>query len=271
MLTAEQKEWRRFGIGGSDARTIAFGNGNDWAALRAEKKDGFEPVFAAPQLLLMAMGHAIEPLCLDQVEAAGHPLAARDTQATYAADDFFRCTLDGLTVSGLPVQCKFHTGDKNIEQLVEYYWPQLQHEMLVTGQTQLIFGVIFGHYGRFELETVPLDQAFLDSYVVKAFEFRNYLVTGELPKGLEIKPPVNIVRGRDHVWSTNDNEVTQAAVDWIESREAADKFKNAADALKGLIPEDARSAKWVRNGVGVSVKVDKRGAKRISFVVEKAA
>jgi predicted phage-related endonuclease len=271
MLTDEDKAWRRLGIGGSDARTIAYGDGDAWAKLRAEKVDGVEPEFSDAQRLLMAMGNAIEPLCFKQVVEKAGTAALSDVRYTSEADDFFRCTLDGITTDHIPIECKFHTGDKSIEDLSEFYWPQLQHNMFVVGADRLHFGVIFGHYGRFAMETVEKDQPFLDSYLLKAFQFREYLQTGQLPEGLSASmPKPNVVRGRDHVWPTNDNQISSLAVDWVNNREAATTFNNAVKAIKELVPEDARTAKWVRDGVGIMVSVSKSGAKTIKPCVEKA-
>jgi predicted phage-related endonuclease len=270
MLTDEDKAWRRLGIGGSDARTIAYGDGDAWAKLRAEKVDGVEPEFSADQRLLMAMGNAIEPLCISETSRRLNKQLTPNVQAVNGTDEFFRCTLDAIDEANTPVQCKFHTGDKSIHDLAEFYWPQLQHEMFVTNKDKLHFSVIFGHYGRFEMETVERDQPFLDSYLLKAFQFREYLQTGQLPEGLSASmPKPNVVRGRDHVWPTNDNQISSLAVDWVNNREAAATFNNAVKAIKELVPEDARTAKWTRNGVGILVKVSKSGAKTITHCVEK--
>jgi predicted phage-related endonuclease len=272
MLTEQDKQWRRLGIGGSDARTIAFGSGDQWKALRDEKVDGVEPVFSPSQRLLMDMGNAIEPLCIEQVSRQLGVALDVNVQREYAPDPFFRCTLDAITRELLvPIQCKFHTGDKSIEDLVEFYWPQLQHEMFVCGSDKLHFAVIFGHYGRFEMELVERDQLFLDSYILRAFEFKEYCETGVLPPNLETsKPKANIPRAREHVWPTNDNEIATLAIDWIENKEKAAKFDAAVKKLKELVPDDARSAKWVRNGAGIIITVNKAGAKSIKAHVEAA-
>lgn len=272
MLSENDKLWRRGGIGGSDARTIAYGTPDAWKALRDEKVHGIEPDFSDATRLLMAMGHAIEPLCIEQMEKKlGQPMLAVNVQAMSQADPYFRCTLDAEWIDNRPVQCKFHTGDKSIEDLTEYYWPQLQHEMFVTGTDKLYFGVIFGHYGRFEMEIVDRDEDFLRSYLLKAFEFKHYVETGELLSQIDAPmPKPNVVRGRDHVWPTNDNEIASLAVDWINSRTPAATFADATKAIKAAVPEDARSAKWVRNGVGIVVKVNKAGSKSIQYLVESA-
>lgn len=272
MLSQEDKAWRRLGIGGSDARTIAYGSGDDWKRLRDEKVDGIEPEFSEAQRLLMDMGNAIEPLCIEQVAKKLDAAIAMNVKRESRSNPFFRCTLDAIVRSDLtPIQCKFHTGDKNIEELAEFYWPQLQHEMFVCDAEYLHFAVIFGHYGRFEMETVERDTAFIDSYLLKAFQFKEYLESGKLPDGMSMTmPKPNVVRGRDHVWPENSNEVASLAADWVNNRDGAKKFNDAAKALKDLVPEDARTAKWVKNGVGILIKVSKAGAKTITPHVEAA-
>lgn len=271
MLSENDKLWRRGGIGGSDARTIAYGSANDWKALRDEKVNGIEPEFSDAQRLLMDMGHAIEPLCLNQVALRIDAHIVAQGQFMHQSDPFFRCTLDGMADDETPIECKFHTGDKSLEQLAEYYWPQLHHAMFVTGADRIHFGVIFGHYGRFEMETVDRDEPFLQSYLLKAYEFKHYLETGELlnETGSSVPAP-NIIRGRDHVWPTSDNQVASLAVDWINNRSAATTFADAARGIKEAVPDDARTAKWVRDGVGILVKVNKAGSKSIQYLVEKA-
>ena len=270
MLTADQKIWRRAGIGGSDARTVAFGGAQEWAALRNEKVEGIEPTFGDEQRLLMDMGHAIEPVCLDYFTAKVTALKQRDVPFTSALDPYFRCTLDGLTEAMDPVQCKFHTGDKRLGELIEYYWPQLQHELFVTGAPKLHMAVIFGHYGRFEHEEVAPDQAFLDTYIARAFQFKAYVETGVLPDGMRLFPKANIPRVREHVWPVNDNEVADAAVTWLGNAGAAKRYEDAAKVIKAAVPDDAKAAKWLRDGVGIRVTVDKRGAKKIASHVETA-
>ena len=136
MLTNEQIEKRRKGIGGSDARTIMYGDHEDWQALYNEKIHGTKPTFTAQQKLFMAMGHAIEPLCLEKFAAEVKPLQkpkSTDPVAQmryWAADPFFFFSPDGITTDSHSVQCKFHTGDKSIIELAEFYAPQLLHEML---------------------------------------------------------------------------------------------------------------------------------------------
>lgn len=273
MLSKEDKAWRRLGIGGSDARTIFRGDGQAWAALRAEKVDGIEPEFSASTRLLMDMGNAIEPLCIEQAAKKLDAAIAMNVKCESKSDPFFRCTLDAVVRADLtPIQCKFHTGDKSMEDLLSFYWPQLQHEMFVTATNKLHFAVIFGHYGRFEMETIERDQPFLDAYLLRAYQFKEYLETGKLPEGMQDAslPAPNIVRGRDHVWPTNDNQISSLAIDWINNREAATKFNNAVKAIKELVPDDARTAKWTREGAGILVKVSKAGAKTITACVDKA-
>jgi hypothetical protein len=279
MLSEFDRNWRRAGIGGSDARAIASGVPAQWKALRLEKLGIVEPMFDKQQQLLMAMGSALEAVALDYVDANIEKVVRRGIQTMWSSDEYFRCTLDGLTLSTTPVQCKFHSGDKTIDDLVDYYWPQLQHELLVTGSGELMFAVLFGHYGRFVSETVLRDAEFIAAYQLRCFEFKHYVATNQLPADMaaavEADGPgssvgavkQNVPRLRDHVWPADDNEIAAAATSWIDNRQPSIDFDAATTTLKEKVPDDARSATWLRNGIGVKVNVNKRGAKSVQLAV----
>jgi predicted phage-related endonuclease len=269
VLSEEAMAWRRKGIGGSDARTIAHGTAADWMALKAEKIDGVRPTFTKEQRLLMDLGVAAEPIILDYLHNNVVEVALRNQPSVMKADDFFRCTLDGITALSQPIQCKFHTGDRSIEDLAEYYWPQLQHELLVTGSKMLILAVVFGHYGKFDHTQVEPDYAYQSQYMERALHFKAFCWDDKpLPSDLAATagtlPAPNIPRLRDHVWPAGDNRIAALARDWLDLGAAAQSFNEAAAGLKKEVPEDCRSASWIDgNGVGIRISVSKSGAKTI--------
>ena len=97
-LTAQQIETRRSHIGGSDAKTVLEGDAAAWKALYDEKVDGVQPVFPPARQLLMDMGQAIEPLCLDQfnrkVPLAPEPMPRH---FIWKDDPILAFTPDGIT------------------------------------------------------------------------------------------------------------------------------------------------------------------------------
>lgn len=268
VLSEEVLSWRRKGIGGSDARTIAEGSGDDWKRLKDEKINNIRPTFTRQQRFLMDMGVAIEPVVLDYIHANVTTVALRNQPSHMKADDYFRCILDGVTTLNQPIQCKFHTGDKDLQDLAEYYWAQLQHELIVTGSKQLLFAAAFGHYGQFDHMMVDADADYQNSYMAMALAFKNYCWgDAALPDGLfisETRPKANVPRLRDHVWPTDSNRISMLANDWLANGAAAETFSEAAVQLKKEVPEDCKSATWLdAAGAGIRISVSKSGAKTI--------
>jgi len=268
VLTADHAKWRQAGIGGSDARVIAGGTAEEWAALKAEKIDGVRPVFTKEQRFLMDMGSAVEPIILNYLDEHIIKVALRNQPSHMKADPYFRCTLDGVTELNQPVECKFHTGAKDLDELQEFYWPQLQHELLVTGAKSLVFAVAFGQWGRFGHVLVEPDREFQNAYMMRALLFKKYCWEGgDLPEDLRSSDPQvipqNVPRLRDHVWPASDNQIADLATKWLETQSVAQLFKEADAGLKKQVPEDCRSATWVRDGRGIKITVNKAGSKSI--------
>ena len=184
-LTAKQIENRRKGIGGSDANTIMWGDAAQWKALYEEKVNGVQPVFPQSRMDLMEMGHAMEPLTLKWFAREHHPLKPipADHVIEWQVDPFFFFTPDGITQGGIPVQAKFHTGDRNILDLAEMYAAQLAHEMLCANTSQCFLAVTFGHYGRRQHLPVDQDTTALEVYLQRAMAFKHYMQTGRSPSG----------------------------------------------------------------------------------------
>ena len=264
MLTPSDLTWRRKGIGGSDARIIAKGDAGEWAALRHEKLTGEAKPIDKQTQLLFDLGHAIEAVCLDHFSSRVEAVTARGIKAESLLDPYFRCMLDGLTADKKVIEAKAHFMDRNIEDLLETYWPQLQHQMFVTATKEMYFAVIFGHYARFENETVKRDENFLEGYQIKAYQFKAYVETGVLPDGMAIPLPVNIERKRDHVWPVGDNVVAPLAAAWLDNMAAQAIAVQAEKDLKAVVPDDCRTASWTGDdGRGLTIKIDKSNRKSL--------
>lgn len=273
-LTPKQLEDRRTGIGASDAITIMWGDSAEWRELRAEKVDGVQKTFDDKRRLLMDMGHAIEPLTLRTFDTRHHRLKpiAPDLRVVWKVDPFFAFTPDGITEGSLlPVQCKFHTGDKDILSLADFYGPQLLHEMIVSGVKKCYLAVIFGHYGRFQHLEVNWDDEAADAYLQRALAFKEYMLTGIEPEWMVSGVNVAIPRRRDHLWAPGDNEVASLALDVIRNVDAKAKFEEALEELKLKVPGDCASATWVgHDGIGIKFKIASNGAKRWAAIAPAA-
>ena len=264
-LSERQLQDRRSGIGASDAITIMWGTSEDWRKLYNEKVNDVRPEFDERRRFLMDMGHAIEPLTLAWFNEK-YPL--RELPAEYnvrwSVDPFFRYTPDGITIDGgLPVQCKFPTGDKSILDLADFYGPQLLHEMLCSKVKKCYLAVTFGHYGRQQHLEVEQDEEAVETYLKRASAFKEYIATGVEPDWMEQPVNLNIPRRRDHVWETSDNEIAALSMAVLESFPHKVRFEEALEELKDRVPNDAASATW-RNaeGTGIQFKVARNNSKR---------
>jgi predicted phage-related endonuclease len=263
-LTDEQKQARRRGIGGSDARTIMWGDQAAWEALYDEKVNGKPPVFSARQRLLMDLGNAVEPVIINELSKL-MPLRPGPHPMVYSKlDNFLFFTPDTFTADGgLPVQCKLHTGNKDIFDLADYYAPQLLHEMFCAGVSKCYLAVIFGHYGRFQHMEIEQDNEALEAYLARAMAFKDYCETGTKPDWMVDGVAPAIPRKRDHVWATGDNMIASLATTVLENYESVSRFEEALATLKDRVPADAASARWVNaEGLGIKITVSRNGAKR---------
>ena len=270
MLTEKQIQARRLGIGGSDAMRVMWGTAQEWRELYDEKVSDIRPEFNEKTQLLMDLGNAVEPLTLKVFDKKHHKLRVleREEMVYSKVDPFFFFTPDGITADDrLPVQCKFHTGDKDIISLAEYYSAQLIHEMMCCGVKKMYLAVIFGHYGRFQHLEINYDEEAADIYLQRAFAFKRYIETGEEPDWMVSGTTMKVERKRDHYWDEGDNQVKPLATKIIECHQAAKDFESAVEELKKLVPDDCASARWIgSDGTGMMFKVSSNGAKRLQLI-----
>ncbi len=270
-LSQRQLEARRKGIGGSDANIIMSGDIKDWRALYTEKTTGVAPVFPADRQFLMDCGSAIEPVALayySQRTGQKMEILPPEHMVYWRVDPFFFFTPDARSIDGYYLQHKYHTGDKSITELVDYYNPQLQHEMLCSGTQRIRLVATFGHYGRQMHEDVIRDEKAIEEYLQRAMDFKVWITTGEMPAALAAavelaKQP----RKRDHEWVAGDNKVGPLCLEMLNNASAKTKFEAALKEMKNLVPRDAATATWRGlDGRGVKFKIASNGAVRWSEV-----
>ena len=265
-LTREQRLWRAQGVGASDAEAIMKATPKAWEKLAESKRNPLAEDDGDKALLPM-LGHAVEPVCLEWFHRTVEPLMATTIQVEYPAEPYIRCTLDGVTADGIPVEAKFHAMNKTIDEMVQWKWPQLQHQMFVAERDVAFLAVIFGHYGKFETAKVQRDQAWIEQYLLRVFAFREFQETGVFNgEPLAIGEP-KVFGAKIHVWEPGDNVVAPAAVDFLDCREPAARYENAKEIIKKALPDDARMATWVRGKDGIKVRRSKSGAVTIEPMV----
>lgn len=261
-LTPEQAEARKHGIGGSEAAMIAAGR---WYQLWLVKTGRAE--FKSPLTEWnAAMRHCTEPLNLDWYEhTTGNPLTRRG-ESVIGEKPYIRATLDGFdeTLPG-PVDAKhlsIWTPGDPIEWCYEHYFPQMQHQMYVTQTEKSALSVIVG-VSEPEVVYVEYDPFWVEIYVEQCEQFWHYVETDQPPPDappLEI-PPYDTMRV---VEMEGKNSWAAYAEDWLSSKTRAKLFAEASEALREMMPPDAKMA----SGHGIIITRTKGGALRIKAANE---
>lgn len=257
-LTAEQLKERLTRIGGSDAKRIVAG---DWRNLWLEKTSRAEPEDLS-WVLPVQIGIVTEPVNLAFFEhATGHSVFGQGEVYVHPDHPFIACTIDGLTLIGRTpaiVQCKHVNAFAKIDEVEQNYYPQVSHEMLVTGASQAFLSVFVGTL-KHEIVEIHRDRAYVARLLEMESEFWSYVETDTPPPILhqeeELAIPV-----KPSEWKTVDfagsNSWASAAADWLENKDQASKFDKASNNIKKLILADV----GIAFGAGIIAKRSKNGA-----------
>lgn len=267
-LTDSDKEFRKGSIGGSDATTLMSGDAERIYNLWREKRG--EPVKRDPPTINQLMGHATEALnAAWYSDKTGDPVTDRQLVAKTDAFGYpAHATVDGICLAGDGVWEAKHTSGydfsnnerKTVKAMVESYYAQLQHNMMVSGKRRAVISVFFDN-SRWESETVEADDFYMDALKEAEARFWECVQSGEPPSGfqpIDAKPETAQKATRE-VDMKGNNEWAAAAADYLKHKAAAADFESAKKAITALVEKDVAKA----TGYGVMVKRDKRGALRI--------
>lgn len=257
---------RTLSIGGSDANTLMSGNAG-WILDLWKEKSGLD-VKRKPPTLNMLMGTATEEL-----NAAWYASQTGDTvtdaQKIVRSDAFaypMHATLDGLCMAGLAIWEAKHTGGydfgakakRTIDTVRETYYPQLQHNMMVTERKQAVLSVLFDNSGWASC-TVDADPFYQDALAEIEREFWESVQEGRSPGPIESIKAEEPVKEFREVDMTGNNAFAVASNAYLTNKAAAGLFDSAASDLKSLMESDVSKA----TGYGLMLKRDKRGSIRI--------
>lgn len=150
-----------------------------------------------------------------------------------------------------------HTSERaSIEQLLTTYYPQLQHEMFVTGARYAYLSAIFGN-SDLQYERVERNDDWIEQMIPRYEDFWRCVQLGLPPsEPTEMKPPVDPKKTED---LTGSNSWGAAEAEWLEHRAAAKKHAAAEKDLKALAPADAA----LSFGKLLEVRRDRAGKARI--------
>lgn len=200
------------------------------------------------------LGEATEQLNLDWYEMkSGQPITKRGHVVLHRTLDWAACTLDGWDcILKCPVECKHAGGREPFETIIDRYQPQGQWQCEVTAASQFALSVIQGA-NEPRVEYIPRDVDYAAEMVRRGAQFMDCVRNRIPPVALApAEPPCDPTKIVD---MTGNNEWASHADDWLKTREAADLNEASKDALKALVPGEAKKA----HGYGVSITRNKAG------------
>jgi len=264
--------WRMGFIGGSDAVKIIRG---DWHDLYNEKIGIAQPSDLS-HLFNVQLGTYTEQFNLAWFEQEYNTVVI-DTQPEYKKTIEgipFKATLDGV-IKGVEfvggkdnryygVECKHTSSFKKFDDILTYYYPQIQLYMKVADLPGMYLSVIFGN--QWECKLVSQDEAewlrmlpiFRDfwSHVIKKQPPKAEM-PNELPSNVHHMTLDNMV-ARD---ATKDNEFKDIEHYYMCHYDDTQIFEDAKKRLKALVKPNEREVFTDK----LSIKRNKRGALTIKI------
>jgi predicted phage-related endonuclease len=266
-MSEEARKARMTSIGGSDAKIIMSGDQTAIERLWAEKRGEIAPEDLS-EIILINLGNLTEPLNADLFEKdTGWWVTDEQRKVFYADWEHAHTTLDGLVreqETSPPiavVEFKFMMPFSfSVESAIKKYYPQCQHNMMVTDMPVSYLSIITGagQWYRAEIEA----DIFYQVELLKAEkEFWDCVQTGRTPGNPTVVIP--LVERVKVVDMSESNEWSDLAVTVVKTATASKKHDDAKKKIKALFPKDARSA----SGKGVTINLSKDGKQL--FVIDK--
>mgnify|MGYP000191610417 FL=1 len=160
------------------------------------------------------------------------------------------------------VEAKHTNPYKSMDDIIEYYMPQIQLYCYLAKADGAYFSVIFGN-SKWESSHVSFDLRYFDSMWAVVSDFWGYVVRDEEPIGIQTpdisidKIEVDNMVKRD---ASTDNQFIDAAVTYINGYEHNRVFENAKKDLKQMVGSNEREVYCDH----LTIKRDKRGSLRIT-------
>ena len=170
-------------------------------------------------------------------------------------------TIDGMW-NGSIVEAKHTNAMNSMENVIEYYMPQVQLYAHLAQADGAFLSVIFGN-NKWESSFVRYNEEYFNSMWAVVSDFWGYVVRDEEPVGIETpslsldKIEVDNMVRRD---ASTDNAFIDAAHTYIEHEDAARVFETAKADLKAMVGSNEREVYCDL----LTIKRDKRGALRIT-------
>lgn len=252
------REDRKSGIGGSDARIIMSGDQRAIERLWQEKRREIESEDLSDNLLVQ-LGNVTEDLNADWFEKrTGYFVTDEQTRHFNPDWPVMQSTLDGLVRESLesPIPMGVFEGKFmlpfywTIENAVEKYYAQVQHNMMVTKMERSWLSVITGG-GTYDFRMIEADPFYQRALWLAEQEFWEAVQNGHMPGVPDVPvPQAEPVRIDD---MTGHNEWGHHASIIIETHIHVENYKKSEKEIKALISAEAKEA----FGHGVRLKRSK--------------
>ena len=246
-------------IGGSDCVKIMNGN---WLELWQIKTGRVEPDDLSRNIAVQ-LGSWTEDFNLEWFEHE-HDCILSNQQHEYELEIGTvpaKGTIDAKWGSFI-VEAKHTNLYKSMDDIIEYYMPQIQLYCYLAKADGAYFSVIFGN-SKWESAHVSFDLRYFNSMWAVVSDFWGYVVRDEEPIGIKTpdisidKIEVDNMVKRD---ASTDNQFIDAAVTYINGYEHNRVFENAKKDLKNMVGSNEREVYCDH----LTIKRDKRGSLRIT-------
>jgi len=297
--TPEWLEWRKKYMGSSDA-PAAFGMSR-WCSpqeVAASKKSGTP---AQEENDAMRRGHVLEEVVARLYsEATGKAVRTAHSEV-HPEHEWMAASPDRAVVDDDPgdrlLECKTHTswvrdqyGEAGSDEVTDYEFVQVQHQMAVTGAYWVDVAILFGENQSMQLladmldsgnvtidfavtmarqlfelviYTVKRDEEFIASLIEAEKEFwERYVMGDEIPTDYKTIAPRSGIR---KATTAEDSKVVDLKYAWLDNKRAGDAF----DDLKGWFQDAIADAEgidtregaitWKKNKDTVNAVTDWRG------------
>ena len=179
----------------------------------------------------------------------------------FVADDFRGGHVDGLTEDNGILECK-HTHSFNpTENLVKYYYPQIQHYLsLYPERTHCWLSVIKGN--EFFPLKINRDNKFIENLIELETTFWEHCQSDRAPDDPDFNTDKKInwddIAINDLIVKdmSGSNSWSEGASKFLETKEAVEINTNVKKLLKELVPNNVREA----YGSGIRITRNKKGS-----------
>ncbi len=243
MNNEEWLQWRKGGIGSSDAPIIM--NASPWRTPRQLWEDKVYGNSVQLETSSMTRGKELESVARHWFEESMN-VTVFPKNKVHPSSDWLRASLDGMNLEEtIMVEIKCPNKDDHavaVNKMVpDKYWPQVQHQLLVTGLDGMYYCSFDGSKGA--IVEVARDNAYIEAMLKEEQKFWDKVLSKEAPP----------LTDRDFITMEQNEEWRLLAARWLEASEHLDSVEAKEKEIRRLMISLSND----RNAIGHGVKVSR--------------